>query len=391
MRTLSQSLIAGLLAVSIAADRSVAHAEDSLIGYTPEEGFRMRSEDGAYLLRLALQMGIKLEPSWTEGDRAMNGTFPFLRPILRGNLIRPWLMYRVSLELAREDPFVLDAYIDLEPVAEFGLRVGQQGTPVSRHESFGPQQIFFPEYASVASYFWSGRERGVTLYGSLLGERLNYYGGVYGGSPIDVPAALEDNYVIEARLTASPLGPVNANEFPFTPDGTPLPLRVSFTLQGFYGRLQTAPENYDQSNSVLDPNAALDTTKLGMLGGDLWFQAGPAIVFGEFYWREQRPSGTDSWYAALGAWGEIILSVYRDVIGAGVRLNWIDPNTELANDNAFEVEGQLAWFVEPPELTLKLRYGWLKQETPTEESDEFELPHVEGTTHVVTLQATLAF
>src|SRR5262245_43861952 len=80
---------------------AVDEAAESLIGWTPDEGFRMRSKDGNYKLRLSLQVGMKVEPAWTEGDHVMNGTFAFLRPILRGNLFRPWLLYRLSLETAR--------------------------------------------------------------------------------------------------------------------------------------------------------------------------------------------------------------------------------------------------------------------------------------------------
>jgi len=367
-------------------------SDESLIGYTPEEGFRMRSRDGDYLLRIGFQAGFKLEPSWTDGDRRMNGTFSFLRPILRGNLFRPWVLYRLSMELAGEDPRVFDAHFDIEPWEEFGLRFGQQGTPVSRHESFGPQQLFFPEFAAVANYFWSGRERGLTVYGSVIGERLDYYAGVYSGSPIDEPVNLEDNYVVEGRVTVNPLGPVNENEYPMTPDGEPLPLRVSFTLQGFYGRLQTVNESYNPSYGVLSPNAALETSRLGMLGGDLWFQSGPVIVFGEFYWRRQRLVDGGDWYGAMGAWGQAIVNVYRNILGAGVRVSWIEPNTELSHDNSYELEGQVAWLIRPPQLALKLRYAWLKQQAPDEaELGEFVLPYVEGTTHVVTLQLTLAF
>ncbi len=162
---------------------------------------------------------------------------------------------------------------------------------------------------------------------------MDYYAGVYGGSPIDEPANIDDNYVIEARLTGS-----------CQRERTSLYTRRRFPALARFihaaGILQTVDQSYNEANNVLTPNAALSTSKLGTLGGDVWFQSGPAIAFGEFYWRQQRLIGTDDWYGALGAWGQIIGNVYRNVIGAGVRFNWIDPNTELSNDNSFEVEGQ---------------------------------------------------
>lgn len=367
-------------------------AEASVFGYTPDEGFRLRSKDGAYRLQIALRAGLKFEPAWNEGDSEVRGSLVFVRPILHGNVYKPWIGYTVSMELADDDPFLLDAFVDVQPIDAFGIRVGQQGTPVSRHEGFGPHQIFFPEYAAVPGYFWSGRERGATLFGTVLDERLDYYAGAFSGSPLGAPTDLPHNYVLEGRLTANPMGPTNLTELPFTPDGERLPMRVSFTAQGYYGELQTTVENYNPSNSVLTPITPLVTNELGLVGGDLWFQAGRAIVFSEFYWRRSRPLGTSDWYNAYGAWGQAVVDLYRQKLGAGVRCNWLNPNAEISSAQVYEVEGQLAWFIHAPQLVLKLRYAWLKQRSPdADELDAFTLPFPVGITHVATLQLMLAF
>lgn len=120
--------------------------EVSLFGYTKDEGFRLRSEDGNYRLQIAMRAGLKLEPAWTEGDGRVNEALAFLRPVLRGNLFREWLGFTFSMELAANDPFVLDAFVDIAPWEEIGFVVGQQGTPVGRHSNFGPHTIFFPEF-----------------------------------------------------------------------------------------------------------------------------------------------------------------------------------------------------------------------------------------------------
>jgi hypothetical protein len=322
-------------------------AEPASVGYAAGEGFRLRSTDGSYMLRVSLQAGIKLEPAWNEGDRVMDGTFPFLRPMIRGNVVRDWVNYRLSFEAADGEPFVLDAFIDLTPWEEFNVMLGQQGTLVSRHSNLAPQSIFFPEFASVSNYFWSGRERGATVYGSVFEERLDYFAGVYGGSPIDEPANLSDNFVVEGRLTANPLGPVNSTEFPFDEDGHPLPFRPSFTAQGYAGRLQTNDHSYNLSNGVLEPNSAVDTDEIHAVSGDVWVQGGPVVVFGEGYYRHVDPI-TGASYSSVGAWGQVAVGVYRDLVGAGVRGGYIDPDTDLDDDHAFELEVQVAYFIAPP-------------------------------------------
>ncbi len=89
--------------------------EVSLFGYTKDEGFRLRSEDGNYRLQIAMRAGLELEPAWTEGDGRVNEALAFLRPVLRGNLFREWLGFTFSMELAANDPFVLDAFVDIAP------------------------------------------------------------------------------------------------------------------------------------------------------------------------------------------------------------------------------------------------------------------------------------
>ncbi|MFT3927026.1 MAG: porin [Myxococcales bacterium] len=354
----------------------------------------MRSKDGAYVLRIALQVGLKVEPEWTDGDAQFNSTFAFLRPIIRGNFYRPWLGYRLSFEANSGTPRVFDAYFDVAPLEEFAFRFGQQATPVSRHENFGPQQIFFPDFAAVASYFWSGRERGLTVYGGALSDILEYYAGIYAGSPIDEPVNLPKNYVVEARLTLNPLGAVNANEMPFTPDGDRLPTRFSFTLQGYQGKLQTAQENFNAANNFLTPAHSIVTEKLGTAAADVWFQAHRLILFGEFYWRRVDPvGGGTSAYGSYGAWGQAVFNLYKNLLGIGARCGWMNPSTDLANDQSTEVEAQLAYFIHPPELVLKLRYAWLKQKSPdlADAPYGFVLPFAEGKSNLATLQLMMAF
>jgi hypothetical protein len=361
-------------------------------GYKTGGGFRLESADGNYLLRLALQSAFAVEPVWTGGSSEFDSAIKVLRPVLRGNVVEPWVGYWVSVELSQGTPYLLDGYFDLHRWNEIAFRFGQQYTPMSRHEAFGPQQIFFPDYARTANYFWSGYERGATLYGSLAGDRFYYYAGVYGGTSLRNTVDTTQDYVVEARATVSPMGAVNANEFPFTPEGQPLPLRVSFTLQGFLGKLQTTRENYNPTiNAVTEPPSAV-RHRTYTAGGDLWVQGGPIIVFGEGYWSTQRADGESSYSSSYGAWGQVVGNVYKNVIGVGARVNWIQPNFGVGSDRLLSAEGEVAWFIHPPELVAKARYGWIDQKSPgTVALAGRKLPDVPGTSHVATLQLNLSF
>ncbi len=358
-------------------------------GFVKGEGFRFKSADSQNVLRISLQAGIKVEPAWNDGDHVMDGTFPFLRPMIRGSVYRDWINYRLSFEAADVTPFVLDAFVDLTPWEEFNVMLGQQGTLVSRHSNQAPQTIFFPEFAPVSSYFWSGRERGATVYGSVFEQRVDYFTGLYGGSPIDEPVNIADNYVAEARLTVNPLGPVNGTEHPFDEEGGPLPFRISFTAQGYYGRLQTGERSYNLSNGLLEPAVTLNTEEVIAGSGDLWIQGGPFVVFGEGYYRNIKPVGGDE-YSSVGAWGQVAVALYRNLVAGGVRGGWLDPADGVDDNEAFELEGQVVYYVNGPDLALKLRYGYINQQSPDDPGDA-ALPFLPGKSHVATLQLTLFF
>jgi hypothetical protein len=360
--------------------------------YTMAEGFRLKSEDGDYMLRFRMAAGIKYEPLWTDGDPQKNGMFAFLRPSLAGHFFKPWVRYAFVAEFASPVPLPIAALVEVNPWDAFGLRIGQQVTPVSRHNSFLVEQIFFADFASVASYFWSGRQKGLTLFGSVLDGKLDYWAALYGGSPLREQTSNPHTYVGEGRVTASPMGPVNVNELPFTPDGRELPLRASVTLQGYHGEVQLTGANIDPTNSPLDPvqTPLLQTISTG--GADLWLQWGRFILFGEYFQRYSESTPQRPGVTAKGAWGQLIANAWANRIGVGGRLDWIDPSSELSNDQVVEVEGQVAWFIRGPALALKLRYAWLNQSSPDPTTlGTFVLPFAPGITNLLTLQLNLAF
>jgi hypothetical protein len=359
--------------------------------WSREEGFRIESADGNYRLRFGLITGLKIEPAWNAGERTVNGVLAFLQPKLSGTFYRPWLSYAIAMELAQGDAYLRDAYIAFQPLEEFGACFGKQGTLISRHEAFNQTQIFFPDYASVAGYFWSGREKGLMVYGSAFDRELDYYLGLYGSAPLRDPLNDPDHYILEARVTASPLGPINDSELPSTFGGGSLPLRASFTLQGYHGKLNASAETESPTQGVLTPEPFDTAQKMTTFGGDLWVQGGPVIVFGEYFARHIEDSDVLPGYSSHGVWGQVVVDVYERLIGAGVRANYLDPKLDLDDDRVVELEGQLAWLIHPPELVLKASYSYLHQDSPDAETlDDFELPFVPGSSHVLTLQITLA-
>jgi hypothetical protein len=360
-----------------------------LAGYVEGEGFRIKDESGDYMLRFGFQGAYKFEPSWTNGQSNLRDSLVVLRPILRGNLYKPWITFWTSMELAGNPPYLLDSYFDVTPIPEFGMRAGQQYSLISRQEQLGPQQLFFPFWAPAAEYFWPGRDKGLQVYGFLWDKMFEYYAGVFSGTPLRQLNTIPGNYELEGRIAYNPMGPVNGNEFPFTDKGEALPTRFSIGLQSWGGRVQEAQENFNPDNGQLQTTPIESRHKLYAGGADAWFQSGPVIVSAEAYLtRNNLLNGTPD-FTAAGAWGYVIVNLWKNKLAGGVEFDWVDPNTDVSSDSLTVAQAELAWFIHAPDLVLKLRYAHANQQTPT--TGGVSLPYMAGSTNIVTLQFNISY
>jgi len=362
--------------------------------------FSISSGNGAYKLRIGLQTGIKAEGIVLDGDLQNRNPFFVIRPLLAGHVVEPWIKFWFSMELANNPPYLLDGYIDLNPCDAFGLRVGQQYTPFSRHESFGPQQLLFPEFSTVANYFWSGRDKGATIFGSLLDKRVDYYAGFYGGSPLRQFTILDGNYVVEGRVTWSPLGPTGGTEYPYIvhKGEGPAPFRPSFTFNGYYGKIRAATENFNPSTFSFVAAPSDTTTKSGTLGADIFLQGSRFVFFAEGYYRRTRPNEGVEGYNSWGAWGQVGVLLIERRLDVAVRGSWINPSNHVANDRFLAIEAQFAYYFLAPYVVLKLRYGYgvqrapdMMAETPSAQGNTVALASAAGKLHIGTLQLNLSF
>jgi hypothetical protein len=363
-------------------------------GWIPDEGFILGSGDGLHKLRIGMQTAYKFEPRYQDGAWRDRRAFFVLRPIFAGNFYKKWIRFWTSLELNSNPPYLLDSYIEVNPINEFGIRLGQQYTLLSRHEQFGPQQILFPEWAPVAEYFWTGRDKGATAWGTVADGMFEYYAGAYGGSPLRQFVSISGNYVLEARFVLSPMGAPAGNEFAYI-NAEPIPFRVSFSLQGVYGKLQLAEENFNPSSFRFDVVPTGVRSKKGLGSADVWLQ-GPMFIFlAEGYVQRTDPDlamGSDK-YTSWGVWGQIGVLLIPRTLDVGLRFNWLDPSTDLSNDTFWSGEGQFAWYVsQSPNLVVKLRYGMGEQKSPGKDAlGPVPLFTSVGKFYITTLQVNLAF
>jgi hypothetical protein len=361
-------------------------------GWDPEGGFILASPDRNYLLRVGFQAGIKAELLVADGDSQNRSGFFVLRPTLSGNIAKPWIRYWFSMELAANPPFILDAYAEIQPWDTFGLRVGQQYTPFSRHEYYGPQQILFPEWSPVANYFWSGRDKGLLVYGGIADHLLDYYVGIFSGTPLRQFTNIDGNYEAQARVTVSPLGEAGVTEFPYiVARGDPLPpFRVSFTANGYYGKIQRGVENFNPSTFTFEVTPEGESRRGGTFGADVFVQGGPFVAFGEAYVRKLDPTTGDD-FTSTGAWGQVGMLLVPRWLDVGIRAHFVDPSRDVANDRFRAIEGQFALYVDAQRVVLKTRYAYGNQQAPDVDPAPAALVIPPGDNHLATLQLNLMF
>jgi len=365
-------------------------------GWDPEDGgFHLRSPDGQYRLRFGLQAAYKIEPVWIEGDNKTRSSFAFLRPIMEGSLFRKWIRFWTSLDLNSNPPYVLDSYVEVQPVDAAGVRAGQFWTPISRHEQYGPQQLLFAEWSLVADYFWPGRDKGVMAFGTPFDSKFEYYAGVFSGSPLRTNKSIPGNWEVMARFAFNPLGPAGgSNEFPYIvkPGAAPAPFRWSLAVQGWTGKVQSGVENFNPSTFRFDFAPSGEITKTLAGGVDMFIQGSHFSFLAEGYMRRIEYEGSPR-FTGIGGFGQLgvmIIPHFMDIAG---RVNWLDPSMDLSNDRFWSLEAQTAFYISSSQhLVLKARYGYGHQESPGADQGKVPLPvGSTGPIHLATLQMNVMF
>lgn len=364
-------------------------------GFFPKGGFVLRSSDEAFKLRLRLQSAIRASVR-INGKAQLANPFMTLRPVLEGNLYKKWIRFWTSLELAANPVYLLDSYVEIEPVPEFGIRAGQQWTIFSRHEAiYGPGQLLLPEWSPVADYFWPGRDKGITLYGATAEGKIDYSLGAYMGSPLRSFQPIRGNYQLMARFGVSPNGPVGS-EYAYAEPGTPDEFRYAIGVNAVTSKVDQGAENFNPSTFKFEVTPTGETKLYNMVGADVLIQTPVLMASAEGYMRRTDPHAPGPDFTSIGGFAQAGVLVYKHDVDLVARFNWVDVNYDADHDTAIAIEGGGNYYIHAPWVIFRLRYAYGSQRTPTEgvgatSSGGAPLIISPGTVHVITAQINTTF
>lgn len=379
-----------------ANDQAAADAANAEAGFFPGSGFVLRTKDGNNKLHLGLQSLTHAQVT-INGKAQVQDPFVTLRPIMEGNIYRKWIRFWTSLELAANPVYLLDSYVEIQPIDEFGLRIGQQWTPISRHEYlYGPHQLLFPEWDQVSDYFWTGRDKGITAFGSFAKNLFAYQVGAYLGSPLRQFQTIRGNYLFTARVELNPRGLPGNTEFAYAEkdNDKPVPFKYAIGVNGWTSKANSSIENFNPSTFVFDTVPTGVTTVNHGVGADFLLQSNRVMALVEWYFRRTDPHQGLPMYSATGGFGQLGYLFYKRKLDAAVRLSWADVNLDVGHDQTYGVELNSTWYFHAPNIAFKLRYGYGHQQQPLDGATTaggaplvLPVPHV----HVMTAQVNLSF
>lgn len=145
-------------------------------------GFRLRTADGSYALKLAGYAHTRYQLEVTGGDLETS-TFAMRRARIgaRGHLGSEDVQFALLAELLGV-PALRDYYLDWRAHDRVWIRAGQNKVHFSRSFITSSTRLAFPERPAAIDALGYGRDVGLAAHGALAGDWLGYYAALSNGA-----------------------------------------------------------------------------------------------------------------------------------------------------------------------------------------------------------------
>jgi phosphate-selective porin OprO/OprP len=319
---------------------------------------------------------VKLPGTANAGDE--RGSFRIRRAKLKfeGWFYQPWLSYEVQtnwpgLSSTNLGQYLEDANINWDVTKgkkQLMVKLGQFKVPFGLQEltSSGSQQLV--DRSLVSNAYFRGRDTGVTVWGVLGTNKLEYRAGLFNGAGLTRSANDNDEFQYNARVTfqpngASPLGTYSGahqseSDFETRALGKPI-----FTVSA-------AVEQNDLSNVATDLKTNIKSTLFEV---DSMFKYRGFSATGAYVWGERKPQianpsfDTSGWYLQ----GGFFLKPEKWEIAA--RYGEQEPDKSRSRDKVTEIRGGINFFYARHALKVQADFGQVKTETSSGDRKNNEL------------------
>jgi phosphate-selective porin OprO/OprP len=184
---------------------------------TFEDGFALRGNDDAFLLRLHAYFQLRFEGVDVEDRRETaqapdrsTFTLPRSRLELTGNAFLPTLTYRLLFDFSH-DPILLDAWAEWAPLPWLAVRGGRFKTPFSRQALVPENRFQMVDRADATDLFRADRDLGAQVSLGAWDRRIALTAALQNGGA-GGPQNDNIDFLYAARLTIDPLGPMPRDE-----------------------------------------------------------------------------------------------------------------------------------------------------------------------------------
>ncbi len=167
----------------LASEELAAKQKSAPVVNASEKGFGFKSADGQFEYRL--RGLVQFDYRDFSGDAFPTATDGFLarriRPTFEGTVFGKY-GFRFTPEFGENKSAVVDAYLDLKHNPAAQVRIGKFKPFVGLERLQGGADIKFIERSYVSNNILPNRDLGVSVFGDVLDNKLNYAFGVFNGS-----------------------------------------------------------------------------------------------------------------------------------------------------------------------------------------------------------------
>ncbi|MGQ0792522.1 MAG: porin [Deltaproteobacteria bacterium] len=293
-----------------------------------------------------------------------------LRIFFTGNGFYPWLKYTIQLDADRGSGFGLrDAHLDFARYREATLRFGQYKAPFQREEINGDSLLQFADRSIVNEEFTLERDIGLTLYGMLLGDTVEYHAGVFNGAGRNAAQNLDENFLYVARAVFSPFGEYKYSQGHLEDPSKPL-LAIGAAVAAIpdfnpssSGQGEGIGSRANLARAVLDIDPETVEADVVQFTADLAFKYAGFSAEAEYDLRRISPDSADS-ATGHGFRGQIGYLILPPNVDVAFRYAIVDPNGDISNDKRQEFTPSVSYYFFGHRLKLVSDYSLLVEDNP---------------------------